>query len=449
MSKKNILVLGAGRSSYYLIDYLQRKAADHDWSIHVADLDTRLMEAMHPAHGRLSYQALNVVSDPEALKAMISNADLVISMLPASMHHLVARPCLDQKRNLLTASYVSDGMLAMKDEIEKAGLTFMMELGVDPGIDHMSACQLFESLRARGAKIEAFRSYTGGLVAPESDDNPWNYKISWNPANIMSAGKSGGTYLRDNGLKRIPYHRLFEEIDLLEIPGHGSFDAYYNRDSIKYVQQYGLAEVPTVVRYTLRRQGFCRAWAALVNLGMTEDSYALSFDTPIAHRDYTAMFVRKGEGNLEERTAKAIGERLDSEVMQKLRWLGLFDDEPISITKGTSANFLLDIVAPKWKMEETDMDMIYMMHEVDYSIAGKRARHKSYMAVKGEDSRRTAMAKTVGLPLAIAACKVLTGEFRQIGLEIPVKPEIYEPILKELGELGIGFSSLDEPLTAN
>ncbi|MFN0031521.1 MAG: saccharopine dehydrogenase C-terminal domain-containing protein, partial [Flavobacteriales bacterium] len=320
---KRILILGAGRSSAHLITYLLQHAGKYAWHVRVGDMLLSNAEYKTKGHSSSSVFCLNA-DDNEQRSYEVSNADLVISMLPASMHVLVAADCLVHGRHLITPSYVSDEMRALHEEASSKGLLFLNEMGVDPGIDHMSAMQIIHRLQSEGARLISFESFTGGLVAPECDNNPWNYKISWNPRNVVLAGYGGtARYQSDEEFKYLPYHRLFKQITEVEIDGYGNFDGYANRDSLKYKKIYGLDEIPTLYRGTLRRGGFCKAWDALVQLGLTDDSFQIANTSSMMWHQLTSSFVTRSNGQtLQDAVRLCTG--ADDAVMHKLQWLGIF-----------------------------------------------------------------------------------------------------------------------------
>ena len=441
----NILLLGAGRTAFYLVEYLLKACEQHNWRLTIGDYNEQNIHDIVGDHERVSKIKFDI-SDPVQARQEVGSASAVISLLPAQFHITVGRLCLELNKHFFSASYVSDDFKELGDEIKRKGLFFLKETGLDPGLDHMSAMRVLDGIRNKGGIIEKFYSYTGGLMSPTHRDNPWEYKFTWNPMFVVTAGRDGGMYLREGHIKRIPYHRLFREIDELHMPGYGVFDAYYNRNSLKYINEYRLDNVNTVVRYTLRRQGFCEAWHPLVSLGLTDNIHEFSFDKPITNRQFLNLFIRVGEGTLEERVSKVINHSQNSEVFTKLRWLGLFDDTEISLLKGTSAAFLKEILMPKWQMLSTEKDMIYMAHVCYYTLNGKTFKHKSYLAVEGQNRGQTAMAKTVGLPLAIAAKQKLLGNIKLSGLYIPTLPELYHPILDELANIGIEFAEIEEAI---
>jgi saccharopine dehydrogenase-like NADP-dependent oxidoreductase len=438
-----ILLLGAGRTAHFFINDIIESAANCNWHLKVGDFLQTSLESL-PKNSSHFSKFLFDVKNGQQVEKEVREADLVVSLLPAQFHYTVASKCIQFGSHFLSASYVSDEFKAAAEEIKDKGLIFIKEVGLDPGLDHMSAMQMLDDIRAKGGEIKRFLSYTGGLMSPDLKENPWHYKFTWNPMYVVTAGRDGGIYLRRGKTKRIPYHRLFKEIDELTMPGHGDFDAYYNRDSLKYIKEYKLQNVESVIRYTLRRKGFCEAWAQLVSLGLTDNNFIFNLNEPITNREFLNMFIRRGEGTLEERVEKATGKSQKSEVFNKLKWLGLFDETPIKMLNGTSAQFLEQIIMPKWQMKPGDRDAIYMAHVCYYTLGTQVFKSKSYLAVEGVDTERTAMAKTVGLPLAAAVKQVASGVFTKPGLHIPTSPELYNPILQGLETKGICFYRVEE-----
>jgi saccharopine dehydrogenase-like NADP-dependent oxidoreductase len=436
----NILILGAGRSSGSLIQYMLDYGLKNNWMITVADAVLSQAEEKIAGHAAGRAIALDA-TDEEARRLRIGEADLVISLLPPSLHHLAAVDCLSLGKHLVTASYVSAEMSALDDQVRERGLIFMGEMGLDPGIDHMSAMREIHRIQAEGGTITAFRSYTGGLVAPESDDNPWHYKISWNPRNVVLAGQGTAQYLEEGQFRFLPYRRLFAAYREVDIPGMGVYEGYANRDSLSYREVYGLEGVPTLLRGTLRHPGFCRAWDALIRLGLTEGNFVL----PKAHGLTVAGLVDAYLGDSDsgkttaEKTAAFLGEDMTSEVMHQLTWLGLFEERPITIPNASPALVLEQLLLEKWPLAPDDKDMVIMKHEFEYNLGREARRHSSTMVMQGENSRDTAMARLVGLPLGIFARMVLEGRVAERGVMIPVMPSVYEPILAELEMFGVKF----------
>jgi saccharopine dehydrogenase-like NADP-dependent oxidoreductase len=444
-----LLLLGAGRSASALITYLLRHAPAENWFLTVADAQPAHLAAGLAAHSEYVRVVPLDVRAPEALGALVAQADLVISMLPAGLHPLVAAVCLAHRCHLATASYVSAEVQALHHEAAGAGLTFLMECGLDPGLDHMSAMQVLDDLRAQGAHLTGFRSDCGGLVAPESEgNNPWRYKFSWSPRNVVLAGQPGpARYLEDGREQFIPYEELFARAEVVAVPGHGHFEAYANRDALTYQQAYGLADVRTMRRGTLRRPGFCGAWQALVNLGLTNDSGPTKYLATTPWRD-----VLKDSFNLpvpltDDVAAYTAQElRLDPHgpEMTRLAWLGVFSERPVGLAHASPAQLLEHLLAEKWALGPHDRDQIVMQHQFDYELAGQARRRTATLVVTSADGGPTAMAQTVGLPLGMAVRRLLRGEVRARGVVIPTVPELYEPILAELAaDYGIAFVEHD------
>lgn len=446
---RKILVIGAGRSAVSLIDYLLNHAEEENWHITIAEANVEGAKELVGGRNGATVISLDATND-EARADLIGSHDLTISMLPAFLHMHVAKDCLRLKKNLITPSYISPEMKELDAEVKAAGLTFLNELGVDPGIDHMSALRLLNEMRDRGAEIQCFESFTGGLVAPESDDNPWNYKFTWNPRNVVLAGQGGAVKFRHNGrYKYIPYQKVFRRTEIIKIPGHGKFEGYANRDSLNYRETYGLMDVPTIYRGTLRRVGFSRAWDTFVQLGMTDDTFIMDDWKGMTHREFTNSFLAYSKSDaVELKLMHYMKFDQDDQIMDKYEWLGIFDDTPIGLEKpSTPAQILQKILEKKLSLKPGDKDMIVMWHKVVSKEKGydhEREFHSS-MIVIGDDEPRTAMAKTVGLPVAIAAKRLLNGDIVRKGIHAPVYPDLYNPILDELAEYGIQFTEREIP----
>lgn len=438
---KKILLIGAGRSTHSLVEYLAKHADQGDWHITICDQNIKLAEKRATLSDRASAISLDITDDGQR-EATISQMDLVISMLPAHMHVPVAKDCIRLKKHMVTASYVSKEMEKLNDAAKEAGVVLMNEIGVDPGIDHLSAMKVLDEIRAEGGKMLIFESFTGGLVAPESDDNPWGYKFSWNPRNVVLAGAAGAVKFKQEGMyKYIPYHQLFRRTEVIEVPGYGRFEGYANRDSLTYRSVYGLNDIPTIYRGTLRRPGFCRAWDVFVKLGMTDDSYELEGVGEMTHRSFLNTFLAYNPNDsVELKLMHYLQIPQDNSIMEKLEWLDLFKETPIGLDKATPAQALQHILEKKWNMAPDDKDMIVMAHKFGYELNGEQKMIESHMVCKGDDAEHTAMAKTVGLPVGIATRMILEEVIITPGVHIPITKEIYEPMLAELEEVGITFS---------
>lgn len=442
---KRILLLGAGLSASTLIKYLLSHAEENNWQLRVVDQSLDLVEfklAGHPCGVALSFNALDRNERWEELK----NADLVISMLPARFHLEIAKDCLELKKNLITPSYVSPEMRVLNDEVQNAGLIFMNEIGVDPGIDHMSAMKIIDSIRNQGGVISGFKSYCGGLMAPESDTNPWNYKFTWNPRNVVLAAQGGtARYIDQHQYKYIPYTQVFNRLDTIAVEGYGEFEGYANRDSLSYRAIYGLEEIPTMYRGTLRKDGFCKAWNVFVQLGLTDDSFVLQDSENLTPRSFINAFLPFDEAlSVEEKWANAC-EKLGVNDLHKFEWLDLFDSSvKIGLKDATPAQILEKILVNKWVLEPHDKDMLVMVHQFTYLLNGEQRFIESSMVNIGDDPVHTAMSKTVGYPVGICAKLILQEKISQRGVLLPTKPEIYNPILDELEGLGIVFQELEK-----
>ncbi len=436
---KNILILGAGLSSSTLIRYLLQKSKDYQWSITVADMD--LATAERKINGFENGKAVSFnINDEEHLADLINQNDLVISMMPAALHPVVAQQCLKFSKHLFTASYVSPQMKSFDQEAKSKNLLFFNECGVDPGIDHMSAMKVIDEIRAKGGKIIGFESNCGGLIAPEFDNNPWNYKFTWNARNVILAGQAGARFLQNGKYKYIPYTKLYERIDKTSVLDFGDFEIYANRDSLSYKEVYGLENIKTIFRGTMRRPGYCSAWNCFVQLGVCDDSYELENPEKLTNRSFIESFLPENETlSVEDNFCQYLNIKRDGEIFKKMEWLGLFTETPIKAGCKTPAQILQSIVEPKWKLDSQDLDMLVMQHTFDYELNRKKYRRISSMGVIGTDTVHTAMSITVGMPLAIAVELFLTGKLEGKGVQIPVKPEYYNPILDALKPYGVEF----------
>jgi len=447
-----LLLLGAGRSASALITYLLRHAPQENWFLTIADAQPAHLAAGLATHSQYVRVVPLDVRAPEALGALVAQADLVISMLPATLHPLVAAACLAHGCHLATASYVSADIQALHHEAAGAGLTFLMECGLDPGLDHMSAMQVLAELRAAGAVVTAFRSDCGGLVAPESEgSNPWRYKFSWSPRNVVLAGQPGPARYLENGREQfIPYGELFARAEVVAVPGHGHFEAYANRDALTYQQAYGLGDVRTMRRGTLRRPGFCGAWQALVDLGFTNDTEPTNYLATTPWRDVVKDSFNLPSLPLDDvaaHTAQQLGLDPHGPEITRLAWLGIFSERLVGLPHATRAQLLEHLLAEKWALGLHDRDQIVMQHQFDYELAGQARRRTAALVVTGADGGHTAMAQTVGLPLGMAVRRLLRGEVQARGVVIPTVPELYGPILAELAaDYGIVFVEHDEAL---
>ncbi|WP_425390595.1 saccharopine dehydrogenase family protein [Ekhidna sp.] len=437
---QNILIIGAGKSSTALINYLLDNAEKEAWQLTIAEKDVALAESKIKGHPRATAVTFDVF-DAELLSNLVGSSDLIISMLPASLHIHVARKCAELKKHFLTASYLNNEIKALSGQFENAGKLMIMEMGLDPGIDHMSAMKVLDELREQGHELTGFETFTGGLVAEESvGDNPWKYKFTWNPRNVVLAGQGTCKFIQEGRYKYIPYQKLFKRTEAIYIPDYGYFEGYANRDSLSYLDVYNLRGIRTLYRGTLRKPGYCAAWDVFVQLGATDDTYQMENVSEMTHRQFINSFLTYNPNDsVELKLAHYLNLDLDNGIMFKLKWLGMFDDEPVGLNQGTPAQILEHILKKKWTLNPEDKDMIVMWHKFNFNDNGKPRQIESSMVALGDDEVNTAMSKTVGMPLAIAAKLILQEKIKLSGVHVPIKKEIYEPVLKELTNTGLEF----------
>jgi saccharopine dehydrogenase-like NADP-dependent oxidoreductase len=442
---KNLLVIGAGRSATIFINYILEQARENNFMVTVADADIEQAKRKvhdHP-NGRPTWLDASKQADR---KDLIQRHDVVVSLLPPQMHLDVAQDCIVLGKHMVTASYVSKQVFRLGDEARQRALVFMNELGLDPGIDHMSAMQRIHQIQKQGGNITGFYSYTGGLVAPENDNNPWHYKFSWNPRNVVLAGQGTAQFLEDNKLKYIPYRRLFRQFREVDIPGMGTYEVYANRDSMLYKDAYGLKNIKNLFRGTIRHKGFCEAWNALVRIGLTDATFPIVDSDKLSYHDLMEAFlgISQHTGSVKDRVAKMLETDPNSEIMQKLEWLGLFSKRRIKVKSATPALILENLLLEKWALQPTDKDMVIMQHVFEYEINRKRKKLTSTLVMKGVNSEETAMSKLVGLPLGIFVKLLMQGKISTTGVNIPIMPEVYEPVMAELETYGIVFVEKEE-----
>ncbi|MBF7092333.1 saccharopine dehydrogenase NADP-binding domain-containing protein [Flavobacterium sp. ALJ2] len=436
-----VLVIGAGRSASSLIRYLLDKSEKENLHLIIGDLSLALAEKKTNNHPNATPIALDIF-DKEQRSLVIQQANIVISMLPAHLHIEVAKDCLLYKKHMVTASYISDAMQALDEEAKANNLIFMNEIGLDPGIDHMSAMKVIDEIREKGGNMLLFESFCGGLVAPESDNNLWNYKFTWAPRNVVLAGQGGAAkFIQEGTYKYIPYCNLFRRTEFLEVEGYGKFEAYSNRDSLKYRSIYGLEDILTLYRGTIRRVGFSKAWNMFVQLGMTDDSYVMENSEKMSYRQFVNSFLPYHPTDSVEIKMRLILKIDQDDIMwDKLVELDLFNPNKIvGLKDATPAQILEKILSDSWTLEPHDKDMIVMYHKFGYKLNGVDTQIDSKMVCIGDDQTYTAMAKTVGLPVAMATLLILNGKIETPGVQLPINKEVYLPILKELEEYGVVF----------
>lgn len=435
-----ILVAGAGKSSIYLIQYLLTHAPRNKWEIIVADADEDAINQKIGNHPN-GYAIVLDINNQVQRRSLVEEVDFVVSLMPAHLHLLLAQDCLLYKKNLITSSYISPEMRAMDGEVKEAGLMFMCEMGLDPGIDHMTAADLVHGIQKLAGTITSFKSYCGGLIAPESDDNPWHYKFSWNPRNIITAGTDGAHYKENSIEKTIRYRDLFKDDKTVAVKGLGKLAYYPNRDSLSYLKTYDVEDANTFLRATLRHPDFCKGWDAVIQIGLTDMNDALNAESLTYAQWLRQKISMSSTQNLVEGVASFLNLPKDDKVLQMLEWLGLFNEDKIRSTKTFSGEILLDLLLEKWVMKPQDKDMVVMQHEVEYTFRNKPVNMVTTMVIKGEDREHSAMAKTVGLPMGILTRMVMNNKLSKLplGVQIPNMASVYRPVLKELEHHGIEF----------
>ncbi len=429
--QKQILLFGAGKSATVLMDFLSTVAMEKNWVVTVADVSLAAIDAKLGNGSPLIAKQIDI-DNAEERKKLIREADLVIALLPPSLQYPVALDCLEAGKHFLSASYTDTGIQLLANEIEQKGILFLCEMGLDPGIDHMSAMQLIHRIKASDGKITSFRSHCGGLVAPESDNNPWHYKFSWNPRNVVLAGKAGAVFKENSKVKSQKYEGVFTDCEEILVDGIGALAFYPNRDSLGYIPTYQLEEAATFIRTTLRYPGFCKGWDMMIRIGLTDDTHLVNTDSLTIAGFFEQHFSKAGI---------TVG-HLDALLIEQFEFLGLHDETLINKGLCCAADILQWILEKKWALGPEDKDLIVMVHELEYEVKNQKSKVKTSLIVKGEDCLRTAMAKTVGLPLGIAAVLILEGKIGVTGLQIPTLPAIYEPVLAELAGHGIVFQEM-------
>jgi len=445
---KKVLIIGSGKSSTIMVKYLSNNSERLNIKVTIGSSNFEKLRKKFIDCPNLELVELNVNNEIE-LENKIKENDYIISYVPAFMHPIVAKYCLKHRKHMLTASYVSKEIREMEREIKENGLIFLNELGVDPGIDHMSAMRIINRIKSEGGVLEAFYSNTGGLIAPENDNNPWHYKFTWNPRNVILAGQGGPAKYKENGkIKYIPYTQLFKRTFRTTVLNYGEFDVYANRDSLIYESLYSIEGIPTLFRGTFRKPPFCQVWNIFVQLGLTENNYIIDNLDKLTFRDFLNMFLPDINSlTPEEKICKIFNLSVDSSEFHALKFSGIFDNNLIPLKEGTPAQVIQLLLEDKLKLEPGDKDMIVMQHIFKYTINNKKKELKSSLVVIGKDEVNTAMALTVGMPTAYALELLLTGKFNKPGVYIPVIPELYEPILNKLeSELNIMFIEEEKDL---
>lgn len=440
----NILILGAGRSSTAMIDYILDEATRNNWFVTIGDLDPNIAAQKiknHPS-ARPAWLDVNKVNDR---RDMITRTDIVVSLLPAKLHLEVAHDCIKLKKHLITSSTVAREMYRLGDEARVRELVFTGKMSLEPGLEHMAARKRIDEINEKGGKLTAFRSYNGGLVAPDSiGDNPWKFKFTWNPHNLVRIGQGSAQFLYKNKLKLIPYHQLFNSLQLVDIEGIGKMEMVPNRDSLLHKAVYGLENVPTIIRGTLRFPGFYEGWNALVQLGLTDEYYPIHNADSLSFYEWLDAYVSGQTGSsVKERVANKLGITVNSPIIKQLTWLGLFRKKKMKVHSATPAFLLEQVLLEKWKLKPEDKDLLIMQQEFEYELNGKSKRLVSTLSLKGEDGNSTALSRAIGLPLGIVLKMVIDGKITETGMDVFMKKSVYEPVLTELEKHGLVFKDIE------
>ncbi len=428
-----------------LISYMLKNAEEYNWNVTVGDILVETAKRKIGGHPRGKAVYFDCYDDA-IMERYIKDADIVISLLPPGMHAAAAKIALKHNAHVVTASYASQEMMDMHEEAKERGLTFLNELGADPGIDHMSGMRSIDKIREKGGELLAFTSYCGSLVAPESNDNPWGYKFTWSPMNVIMAGSAGACYYKNGNFRCIPYHRLFTNPKVVGIPGFREFEAYENRDSVAYRKRYNLDDIPTLIRATLRYPGFCEGWNMFIQLGLTANNYHIEGSENMTYRQWVASYLPDNDTSLENTLADILHIKRGGELHEQLLWTELLSNRAIKRVNGTPAEILLDLLLDKLKFKHGDTDMLVFYERLEYKLEGELFEHLSYLVTRGLDYWHTAISRTVGLPAAIGAKLILNGEIKSRGVLFPWTKEVYDPVLDELAELGIAYTSHDNKI---
>lgn len=440
---KKVLVLGAGLVSKPLVDYLLKQP---DFQLTVASRTVSKAEKLIASHQRGEAIALNV-DDNQSLARLVADSDLVISLVPYAYHPVIAKHCIENKKQLITTSYVSDAMRELDSKAKAVGILILNEIGLDPGIDHMSAMKIIHRVQNKGGKVISFYSYCGGLPAPEANTNPFGYKFSWSPRGVVLAGTSSARYLKDGKEIIVPGPELFTHYWILNVEGLGKFEAYPNRNSLPYIDTYQLKGISTMYRGTLRNVGWCETMKKIVDLGILDDKEWASLRGMTYSSWISGLIKVPKKTDLKQYLANFLKIDRDSMIMKRFEWLGLLSDESVGLEKGSNIDILVNLLQQKMWYQEGERDMIMLKHEflVEYPETKKKEKIESTLIDYGIPKGNSAMARTVSLPAAIAAKLILTGKIKTTGVQIPVSPEIYEPVLAELETLKIVFKEKTTP----
>ncbi len=446
---KQILIIGAGQSTASLVNYLLERAQERDWFVIVADRNVEL--ARQKAAGHPRSQAIGFdVNDAATRSTLIGKAQIVVNMLPRPYQHLIALECLNYNASMITASYADPLVERLDADAHRKGVLILNEMGVDPGIDHMVAMSIIQRVHAQKGFVTSLRSYGGGLPAPESQVNPLRYAITWNPRNVLMAGEDGALYKEDGKIKLLPFYHIFQRTWTVDIEGLGTFEVYPNRDSLSYKAELGLQREHTIIRGTLRYPGWSETWQQIIHLGLANEVLRIPQLKDLTYRELTEMCLPQTESKrkLEQRVAEYLGISPTGRIMENLRWLGLFSKEPIGFDAQSVADVMIALIRQKLQMPPGGRDMVILRHEIEAVYPEEKDRKESITSTLieyGDPGGQTAIAKTVGLPMAIAVELILDGKLPLTGCHIPTHPAVYEPVLAKLSQSGISFQEVIRP----
>jgi len=437
---KRILILGAGLVAKPLVRYLLDQP---DFEVEVASRTVSKAVKLIDGHPKGTAKELNLKSE-EGLRDEVSRADLVISLVPYAFHPKVAKYCIDFRKHMVTTSYVSEIMQNLDAEAKRAGIIILNEIGLDPGIDHMEAMRIIHEVKQKGGEIRSFTSYCGGLPAPEANTNPFGYKFSWSPIGVLLAGKNSAQYYKDGQQVFIPSENLFDDYKIIDIEGLGDFEGYPNRNSLPYIDLYNIGSTRTMLRGTLRNLGWCQTMKKIVELGLLDEE-AKDW-TGMTYAGVLRSILDESEGkDLKKSFASRLGMEENADVVRRLEWLGLLDEKPLPLEKGSALDILGALMLEKLQYEEGERDMIVLEHTFVASYPDeKKEKIKSTLIDYGIPNGDSSMARTVGLPAAIGTKLILEGKIEEVGVHIPIKPAIYVPVLEELRALDIVFNEKRE-----
>lgn len=435
----HVTVLGAGLVAGPVVRHIL-EASEHTVTVAARSIDRAKALGNGHARGRAIHFEID---DRAALDRLVAESDVVVSMLPYTHHVPVAERCIAHKKHLVTTSYVSPAMRALDAAAREAGVTLLNELGLDPGIDHMSAMRVIHQVRARGGEVTSFRSYCGGLPAPEANDNPFGYKFSWSPRGVVLAARNSARYLKDGAEVVIPGPELFAKPEIVTVPGAGTFEGYPNRDSTAYLETYGLPKARTMFRGTLRNLGHCETWKAMADLGLFDD-VAREFPGGTFRDVMAALAGVSADGDVESAVAAKASVSRGSAPIEKLTWLGMFDRDALPASSIAPLDALVARMVARMQYKPGERDMIALQHEFVATYPDRAEKIVSTLVEFGQPGGESAMSRTVGLPAAIGVLRVLDGSISRRGVVVPVTEDVYAPILDELEGLGIRF---DETVT--